>query len=108
VQVIGATVVARRGSVITVEKVASATLDAGQHFSVGYRLYRIESIITQSGGSARFRFWPPAREGIIAGAELDFDQPAVKVRLVDDNAMDHALDLGRTSSPSLRCLEDPN
>jgi len=106
-QVITDQVVARGAVSMRVELISAAAIEPGMHFSVGHRLYRVESITAIAGSKTTMRFWPMAREAMIAGAELDFDTPVCKVRFVDDGVMDHVLDHGRTSFPQIRCIEDP-
>lgn len=106
-QVVAAVAAARGAVRLTTTTLLGATLHPGQHFSIGQRLYRIKAVEALSGANTTFTFWPPAREAILAGAEIEFDEPVCKVRLAEDGGMDLALDTGRHAFPSLTFIEDP-
>lgn len=106
-QVVAAAPAARGASQLTVTTILAAALQAGQHFSIGLRLYRIKSIEAVAGANTTFKLWPPLREAVIADAELEFDEPVVKARLVSDGALDLALAMGAHGVVSAAFLEDP-
>lgn len=107
-QVLAAGAAARGASRLTATTILGAALEPGQHFSIGHRLYRIKAIEAVVGASTTVTFWPTAREAILAGAELEFDEPVCKVRLAEDSGMDLALDTGRHAFPSVAFIEDPS
>ena len=67
------------------------TLQPGQHFSIGERLYRLRAVIYTAPTTADITFRPPLREAATTGTSLNFDDPVCRMRLVDDSQM--ALDL---------------
>lgn len=105
-QFLAAAAVARGAIRMTATKILGTALEPGQHFSVGYRLYRIKAIEAVAGADTTFTFWPPAREAIIAGSEMEFDAPVCKVRLTDDRGLDLDPELGRHAFPTVSFMED--
>lgn len=108
VQVIAAAAAVAGAATLDVERIASGTLRPGMHFSIGLRLYRIKSVLSASGAMATLGIWPTLREAVLAGAELEFDEPVCKVRLADDGGLDLTLDTGRHALPSVSFIEDPS
>ncbi len=102
-------VVARGAVAMRLTVITGAAIQAGMHFSIGQRLYRVASITSSASGGTdvRLRFWPPAREGIIDGAEVDFAAPVCKCRLDSAAGLDLDLDHGRHGFPSITWIEDP-
>lgn len=84
---------------------AGGTIEPGQHFSIGNRLYRIRSVDYTSETEATITFRPPLREAADAGAALEFDDPVCLMRLATDNEMDLELALHRYGSPTVTFLE---
>nr|WP_275448477.1 hypothetical protein [Mesorhizobium sp. IRAMC:0171] len=82
------------------------TIEPGQHFSIGERLYRVRTITYTTPTTAAITFRPPLREAAAAGAILDFDDPVVRVRLASDDAMDLDLSGRRFANPSVSFIED--
>lgn len=82
------------------------TIEPGQHFSVGERGYRLRSVVYTSANTADITFRPPLREAVANGAELNFDDPVVRMRLATDDAMDLELALRRFGTPSVSFVED--
>lgn len=82
------------------------TIEPGQHFSIGERLYRVRTITYTTPTTAAITFRPPLREAAAAGAILDFDDPVVRVRLASDDAMDLELALRRFGNPTVNFIED--
>lgn len=81
-------------------------LEPGQHFSLGERLYRIRRVTMTSGTTATITFRPPLREAASLGDRLELDDPVVRVKLANDDAMDLALDYNRWGFTSLSFVED--
>lgn len=84
----------------------AGTIEPGQHFSLGERLYRLKSVNYTSATAATITFTPPAREAASAGDNLEFDDPVCRMRLASDEEMDLALDLRRYGSPTVNFVED--
>lgn len=81
--------------------VSAVTIQSGQHFSIGERLYRIRSL---DGTTLTFR--PPLREAVASGTSLNFDDPVCRCRLASDREMDLEFDLRRFGAPTVRFIED--
>ncbi|MFU0504113.1 hypothetical protein [Pseudaminobacter sp. NGMCC 1.201702] len=81
----------------------AGTIEPGQHFSVGERLYRVRSFNPDTGA---ITFRPPLREAVPSGTNIEFDEPVVRMRLATDGEMDLPLDLGRFAFPSVNFIED--
>lgn len=82
------------------------TLQPGQHFSVGERLYRLRSVSYVNDTQASITFRPPLREAAPAGTWLEFDDPACRMRLASDAEMDLELQMRKWGTPSLSFVED--
>lgn len=85
-------------------------LAAGMHFSVAERLFGIQSVsaVTKDGDDRLFQviLWPPAREAVGAGAQLEFDSPMFRCRLASDAEMNIDQDLSGTGSADVNWIED--
>jgi hypothetical protein len=81
----------------------AGTIEPGQHFSVGERLYRVRTFDPDIGAMT---FRPPLREAIPSGTNLEFDDPVVRCRLADDAGMDLDLSMRRFAQPSVSFVED--
>lgn len=83
---------------------------AGMHFSVGERAYRIKRVsgTVESGDIVTYdiTFWPPAREAMSDGADIDFDRPKFRARLATDTEMDMDPDMLVFARPTLNFVED--
>lgn len=86
--------------------VVGASLQPGQHFSLGERLYRMRTVTRTSPTQATVTFRPPAREAVAAGTRVELDNPVSRMRLASDNEMDLPLDYGRYSFPTVNFIED--
>jgi hypothetical protein len=82
------------------------TIEPGQHFSIGERLYRIRTVTYTAANAATITFRPPLREAAAAGVVVNFDDPVCRMRLATDNAMDLELALHRFGQPTVVFLED--
>lgn len=82
------------------------TLEPGQHFSVGERLYRLRTVEYTGTNTANITFRPPLREAVAYGDYLEFNDPVCRMRLVSDDQMDLELQLRRFGSPSVSFIED--
>lgn len=91
---------------IAIEQTDGADIRAGMQFSKDGRLYRIISIDEDEGGIPQARIWPPLREALEDGDELDFNTPSCRCRLERDDSMDLNLELLRYARPSVTFVED--
>lgn len=82
------------------------TLQPGQHFSVGERLYRLRSVSFATDTQASITFRPPLREAVATGQRLEFDEPVCRMRLASDPEMDLDLRLRRFGQPTVSFVED--
>lgn len=79
---------------------------AGQHFSLGQRVYRIIKIATSDGTTtATLTIRPWLRDAWPAGTMLQFDNPHCLVRLAKDDGMAADLDHWRFGKPSVDFVE---
>lgn len=86
--------------------VASAdTIVGGEYFSVHGRLYRIESVLSVSGGNQAWAITPAVRAAIASGARLDFDRPVCRMRLAAEGEGDLDLERGLYGFPSMTFVE---
>lgn len=81
----------------------AGTIEPGQHFSAGERLYRVRTFDADTGA---ITFRPPLREAVPSGTNLEFDDPVCLMRLADDAGMDLDLSMRRFSQPSVSFVED--
>lgn len=81
---------------------ATTVIEAGLHFSVGTRLYRIRSAV---GGVVTI--WPPLREAILVPTPANFSAPACQMRLASDDSMQIEFDLGRLGVGNASFVEVP-
>lgn len=103
VQLTGA--ITKGATAATVSVGYADTLQPGQHFSLGERLYRLKSVKYTSDTAAAITFTPPAREAAGIGDYLEFDDPVVKMRLASDSEMDLSLDMRRFATPTVNFIE---
>lgn len=82
------------------------TLNPGQLFSIGERLYRLHSVDYTGAGTANISFRPPLREAVAAGDRLEFDRPKCRVKLVSDQGMDLPFGANLTVFPTVNFIED--
>ncbi|CAN7516387.1 hypothetical protein [Brucella pseudogrignonensis] len=97
---------ALRATTLILSKQTSVDLEPGQRFSIGERLYEIRKIVSQSNSSATVNIWPPLREAVPSGSDVEFDRPVLRVRLETDAEMDLMLELNRFGSPTVNFVED--
>jgi hypothetical protein len=98
--------VAARATTANISIAYGGTLEPGQHFSLGERLYRVRSVTYTSDTAATITFRPPLREAASLGDRLEFDAPICRMKLAVDNAMDLPLEIGRWSFPTVNFVED--
>lgn len=81
-----------------------ADIQAGMHFSVADRLYRITRV---DGDSTVFdcTIWPEVRDAWPAGQALEFRHPLCRVRLADDLGMSLELDGHKRSECTVEFVE---
>lgn len=82
------------------------TIQPGQHFSIGERLYRVRTAVYTTPTTAAITFRPPLREPASDGEFLDFDEPVCRMRLAEDEGMNLPLDYGYWSFPAVNFIED--
>jgi hypothetical protein len=97
---------AARAVSINVTIAFGGTLEPGQDFSIGERMYRIRTVTYTGANTATLTFRPPLREAVTTGSTLEFDEPVCRMRLATDDAMDLDLALHRFGSPTVMFLED--
>lgn len=93
---------AARAVSMSVNVASSGEIQAGQHFSVGERLYRVRSFDADTG---IMTFRPPLRDSVAAGSEIDFDDPVCRMRLASDQEMDLDLQMRRFGQPTVSFIE---
>jgi hypothetical protein len=81
----------------------AGSIEPGQHFSAGERLYRVRSFNPETGA---ITFRPPLRESVPSGTNLEFDDPVCRMRLATDDAMNLDLALRRFGNPTVNFIED--
>lgn len=96
---------AARATQLTVTLLAGAALAAGEYFSLGDRLYVIREVLAVSGAIYTLAIWPPLREPLAVGGELNFDAPVCRMRLATEAEMDLALGRLWLASPSANFVE---
>ena len=77
----------------------------GQHFAVGYSLYRVRTISSSAAGAGTLTLRPWLRGGIPSGTPLNFDDPVCLVRLAKDDGLALDLNLWRFGSASVDFVE---
>lgn len=92
--------VALSGVEMAITLTRGAGLKAGQHFSLhhdvwGWRMYRIERIVSRSGNTAECLVWPPGRESIAAGASVELDVPRCEMKLASGQSIEPVIRGGR-------------
>lgn len=93
-------------TVLVVRKIYGGDIEAGQSFSINYRMYRIKTVADVDGVNLSLAISPPLREAITNGDDLEFDRPALRCRLASDNEMDLMLVGRRRSEASISFIED--
>lgn len=81
-------------------------IQAGQHFSVDERLYRITGVTNNGSGNYDLSVWPPLRVAIPDGEFLEFDNPTCRMRLATDQEMALELIGRRFSTRTVNFIED--
>ncbi|MCV9965451.1 hypothetical protein OIU34_26590 [Pararhizobium sp. BT-229] len=97
---------ARRTSTATVDIFAAGTLEPGQVFSFGERLYELRKVDYVTLTRAAIKFRPPLREAVNDGESLNFDSAVCRCRLLTDTQMDLKLTLNKTAMPTVELVED--
>lgn len=91
---------------LRVSRVGAAVL-AGQHFTIGERLYRVLGVTVFGGDQYDLFFRPPLREPSLNGYLVSFNNLLVKCRLATDDEMILKLEPGRIGVGNVRFFEDP-
>lgn len=94
-------------TVVTIAKTGDQ-IQAGHHFSIGERLYRVAKVILITGNDHQVSIRPPLREAVANGATVDFGDLKCKCRLASDDEMNLVLRPPRLGFASVRFVEDPN
>lgn len=84
----------------------AGTLQPGQVFSFGERMYEILDVVYTSDTRATLTWQPPLREAVSSGTELNFDRPVCRMRLASDMEMRLQLDMNKRSFPTVNFVED--
>lgn len=95
---------ALRATSVTIN-IIEGEVEAGQHFSVSGRLYRVASVESQSGGVASITIWPPLREAVAVEVDAEFARPVCRMRLASDDAMNIEFDMGRFGTGAVDFIE---
>lgn len=77
--------VAIRATVAAINTTQGEPVQAGQYFSVGSRLYRVQQINGTAGTIQTVTFWPPARVAMANGADVELLSPACEMRFATDD-----------------------
>lgn len=107
----GSSVTASAGAAVGATSMSFAiayagTIQPGQDFSIGERMYRLKTVTYTSASAASVTFSPPLRDAVVSGDIVEFDDPVCRMRLASDNEMDLILDGRKFSAPSVRFVED--
>lgn len=94
-------------SALTITVNMAGELQGGEHFSVGERLYRIIGIEQVSSSPLMYDvdIWPPLREAIADGAQLDFDRPVCRCILADPRGLMLTLQSRVIGRPNVSFIE---
>lgn len=90
----------------TVTVNAAGTIQPGQVFSFGERMYEIIDAEYLNETTVSLTWQPPLREAVAAGAVLNFDRPVCRMRLATDNEMQLQLDMNKRGFPTVNFVED--
>jgi hypothetical protein len=96
---------ALRATSLTIDFLYAGEVTGGEYFSAGDRLHVIRSIMAESGTQKTVTIWPPLREAVAAGTELNFDAPVCRMRLADEAAGDLDMEFGIVAFPDLSFVE---
>lgn len=100
-------VAASAGAVsVNMQAATIGDVQAGQHFSIDERLYRIIGVSDNGSGNFDLSIWPPLRKDVAAGEWMEFDDPTCRMRLATDQEMNLDLQMRRFGSPTVRFVED--
>jgi hypothetical protein len=92
---------------ITIKHYTQAPPEPGQKFSAGVRLYAITQILSSTATTVTVGIWPPLRDVIADGDDLNFDGPRCLCRLASDNEMAvEELDMGLWGTGNISFIED--
>jgi len=91
---------------VNMQAAAIGDVQAGQHFSIDERLYRITGVTDNGGGNFDLSIWPPLRKAIAVGDWMEFDDPTCRMRLASDQEMNLDLQSRRFGNPTVRFVED--
>lgn len=93
---------ARRATQITPTVTSAGTISGGEYFSAGVHLYTIDEV----NDDGTWTIWPPLREALASGYELNFDNPKCLMRLLNEGDDDLLLERGGYGFPDLTFIED--
>jgi hypothetical protein len=91
---------------VAIRMITDTMPDAGQHFSIGHRLYRISRIVAEEDGVSTVKIWPPLREAVTSGDAVNFSDPVCKMRLASDTEMAADLSVTRNDFGAVAFIED--
>jgi hypothetical protein len=99
--------VALHSTVMVIDHTGQSAPEPGQMFSAGVRLYSIGRIIESTSTTVTVSIWPPTREAITAGMDLNFDTPQCLCRLASDDELGmKELDMARWGAADVTWIED--
>ena len=99
------TAAAARATTLVMTKTVCGDLEPGMHFSIGERLYKIKTVVSQTADAATVTLNLPLREAVTAGERCEFARPVCLMRLASDEEMDLAVEMGRYAFPSINLVE---
>lgn len=105
---VAASAAAMRSTSIVIDFLYSGEVRGGELFSLGAardRLHVISAVTAESGTTKTVSIWPPLRETLDAGADIEFDRPVCRMRLADEAQGDFALNANRRGTGELSFIE---
>lgn len=99
--VAAAAAAAAGATVVDVAVTTAGTISEGMKFGIGDRLYVLREMLSPT----RWAIWPKLREAVALGAEIRFENPVCKMRLMREDDMDLALGRRWVANPSIGLIE---
>lgn len=98
--------VALRATQMTMRVAQGARIEGGERFSINGRAFKIERVLSRSDQTVTVSTFPPAREALQAGADVNFEWPVVQCRLVGGQDLAPNQAFGRHAEVSISFVED--
>lgn len=83
-------------------------VEAGSHFSIGERLYRVASVVDVDSDDYTVTIRPPLRSDVDNGSDVIFSTLACKCRLMTDDEMALQINSARVGFGNVKFVEDPS